>query len=207
MAKEEKLKQIELQNIIFDTQERKLMVSPQFLNDMTKHYVSKRMKNINNLMNYITVTKSPKNFFTYYNSVMKDLDELISIEPYYSFKAPLPSEFKKSIESKTDRYTEAMINRSWKEINQKVFQNPKNQSDERPPEVFGPVLDEMLEYKDKYTSAVLELIDKFYKSVYGHGINEKPETDIQEEAAPDSGNASADEDTEPSLEEPEQIEE
>lgn len=207
MAKEEKLRRISLQNIIFDTHEKKLMVSPQFLDDMTKHYISKRMKNINTLMNYITITKSPKNFFTYYESIMKDLDELINIEGYYSFKAPLPSVFKSNIESKMDRYTEAMVNRSWKEINQKVFQNPRNQSDERSPELFGPILDELLEYKDKYTPAVLQLIDKFYKSVYGHGIDEKPETNIQEEPIPDTEDTAVEEGTEPVLEEPIQLSE
>ena len=44
-----KLKQIELQNIIFGTEEKKLMVSQEFLDDMTKAYVTKRMKNVNKI--------------------------------------------------------------------------------------------------------------------------------------------------------------
>ncbi|MDE6708979.1 MAG: hypothetical protein K2J76_00650, partial [Oscillospiraceae bacterium] len=66
-----KLKQIELQNIIFGTEEKKLMVSPEFLEEMTKAYVTKRMKNVNKMSEYIVATKSPRKFFMAYDALTK----------------------------------------------------------------------------------------------------------------------------------------
>ncbi len=174
-----KNKQIELQNIIFGTNEKKLMVSPEFLDNMTKQYISKRMKTINQKMEIIFATKSPKNFFNSYDSVMESLDELILIQKHHEFKKPIPSEFKKSIEAKKDRYIEAMINRVWKDANVKANFNP-SLDEKRSPEKFAPAINELLEYKSKYTPVLLEHIDRFYKSVYGHGMNEHPE--VSEEA-------------------------
>ncbi len=175
-----KTKQIELQNIIFGTNEKKLMVSPEFLTEMTKHYITKRMKSINHMMESIIATKSPRSFFTYYDSILENLDELIVLEKYHSFKSPIPSEFKKGIESKRERYTESMINRAWKEANIKANYDPKAEQ-KRSPEDFADILDEMLEYKDRYTSALTELVNKFYKSVYEHGINDFPQDKPVEE--------------------------
>lgn len=165
-SKEEKVKQIELQNIIFGTEEKTLMVSQQFLNDMTKAYITKRMKNINKMMEYVVVTKSPKRFFTAYDSVQNDLDELINLEKYHTFKKPVPTEFKNEIEAKVGRYMENMIKRSWKDANQKngLQENRRN------PEKYASYLNEMLEFREKYPKHVLDLIDSFYKSVYEKSI-------------------------------------
>ena len=47
-----KNEKIQLQNILFGTTEKKLMVSNEFLNSMTIKYVSKRMKLINTCSSY-----------------------------------------------------------------------------------------------------------------------------------------------------------
>lgn len=174
-----KMKQIELQNIIFGTNEKKLMVSPEFLDDMTKHYISKRMKNINQMMESIFNTKSPKTFFTHYDAIIESLDELIAIEKHHSFKKPVPSAFKKNIEEKKEKYILAMINRVWKNVNMRANFDP-TLGEKRDPKKFGPVLDELLSFRDKYTSAIFGHVDRFYKSVYGHGVDETP---VSEEAA------------------------
>lgn len=162
-ANPHKMKQIELQNIIFGTEEKKLMVSPEFLDNMSKSYVSKRMKKVNKMVETLAMTKSPKRFFKAYDSIMTNLEELIGIEKLYTFKKPVPSEFKKKVEEKKDHYIECMIKRVWKAINQKSGINPGERKD---PQVFGPVLKEMLEFREQYNDVMLDLIDSFYKSVY-----------------------------------------
>ena len=178
-----KLKQIELQNLLFDTEEKKLMVSVDFLNDMKNRYISKRIKNVDKMANGIIATKSPKNFFTYYDSMMKDLDELIVLEKYHNFKKPVPSEFKKNMESKMERYTESMINRAWKNASQQIGLGPNGK---RSPTAYTPILDEMLQYQEKYTPALLDLIDKFYISVFDESFRKQDEPepeDMLEETA------------------------
>lgn len=174
-----KLKQIELQNIIFGTEEKKLMVSPEFLDEMTKAYVTKRMKNVNKMSEFIVATRSPRKFFTAYDSLSKDIDELIVLEKYYTFKKPVPTEFKTEIDSKIPRYTENMINRAWKDANK---QNKFKQGEKREPSLYAPYLNEMLEYRDRYSPVVLDLIDGFYQSVYDDSfLNPKVEEEIPDE--------------------------
>lgn len=176
-----KLKQIELQNIIFGTEEKKLMVSQEFLDEMTKAYVTKRMRNVNKMSEYIVATKSPRKFFTAYDSLIKDIDELIGLEKYYTFKKPVPTEFKKEINDKIPRYTENMINRAWKNANK---QNKFQADGKRDPVLYGPFLDEMLEFQDRYSSLQLDLIDGFYQSVYDDSfLNPKAEEVPEEETA------------------------
>lgn len=172
-----KLKQIELQNILFDTNEKKLMVSTDFLNDMTTSYVSKRMKNINKMTDGIVVTKNPNNFFSYCEAIEHDLEELIRIEPYHNFKQPVPSEFKKIFDSKMNYYLEAMLKRTWKDICQKVGTDPEGN---RNPKHYGPILDAILKYKDKYNQFQLDMIDKFYQSVYHVSFQEVEEPEVPE---------------------------
>lgn len=174
-----KLKQIELQNIIFGTEEKKLMVSPEFLDEMTKAYVTKRMKNVNKMSEFIVATKSPRKFFTAYDSLIKDIDELINLEKYYTFKKPVPTEFKREINDKIPRYTENMINRAWKDANK---QNKFQPDGKRDPVLYGPFLDEMLEFRDRYSPLQLDLIDNFYQSVYDDSfLNPKVVEEVPEE--------------------------
>ncbi|MBD5141544.1 MAG: hypothetical protein HDT25_09065 [Ruminococcus sp.] len=181
-----KLKQIELQNIIFGTEEKKLMVSPEFLDEMTKAYVTKRMKNINKMSEFIVATKSPRKFFTAYDALIKDIDELIVLEKYHTFKKPVPTEFKMEIDSKMPRYTENMINRAWKDANK---QNKFQQGEKREPIRYAPYLNEMLEYQDRYSPIVLDLIDGFYQTVYDDSflnpkvVEEEIPEELTEEAA------------------------
>ncbi len=172
----DKKKQIELQNIIFGTAEKKLMVSPEFLEEMTKRYISKRMKSINQNMEGIAATKSPKNFFSYIDSIFQALDELIVLQKYHTFKEPIPSVVKNALIAKKGRYIIAMFNRVWKEANLKARYDARSEEPRRI-EDFGPVLDELLAYMDQYTSDSIEVLNKFYSSVYGHNIGEEPVID------------------------------
>ena len=173
-----KLKQIELQNYLFSTNEKKLMVSTEFLNNMTTNYISKRMKNINKMMDGIVVTKNPKNFFAFLENIYHDLEELLPLEKYHTFKDPIPSEFQKILESKIPEYTEAMIKRTWRDASQKIGLNDEGKRD---PRLYGPILEEFLNHKDKYTKVQLDLIDKFYKSVYDISFRDIPEPEPEPE--------------------------
>ncbi len=177
-----KAKQIELQNLLFGTNEKKLMVSDEFLDNMKKQYISKRMKNINQRMEIIFTTKSPKNFFNSYDSIMESLGELIKLQKYHEFKKPVPSEFKTTVEGKKDRYIMAMINRAWKHANNKANFDP-TLGEKRDPAKFAPTLNEMLEFTDRYSDGIIGHIDRFYTSVYGYGINETPKPEEPAEEA------------------------
>ncbi len=172
----DKKKQIELQNLIFGTKEKKLMVSPEFLTEMTKHYISKRMKNINQNMEGIAATKNPKNFFSYLDKIFEALDELIALQNYHTFKEPIPSVVKNALIAKKGRYIIALFNRIWKEANLRVHYDIRSEQP-RKVEDFAPVFDELLLYMDQYTPDSIEVLNKFYSSVYGHNIGEEPVID------------------------------
>ena len=174
MAKSaDKKKQIELQNIIFGTAEKKLMVSPEFLHEMTKQYISKRMKLINQSMEGIAATKNMKSFFTYFDAIFNALDELIVLQDYHTFKEPIPSVVKKTLAAKKGRYIIALLNRLWKDANMRVHYDSRSEQP-RKVEDFAPVLDEFMQYMDQYTPDSLDVLNKFYSSVYGHKIGEEP---------------------------------
>lgn len=166
--------QIELQNLIFNTNEKKLMVSSEFLEEMTKQYISKRMKTINQTMEGISATKNPKNFFTYYDTILKALDELIMLEPYHQFNSPEPSAFKKNIQDKKSRYVDSMINRVWKDANMKAKYDLRLEQS-RNPEDFNDVFEELLKYRENYSEGNFNFLNRLYTSVFGYGIDEQPE--------------------------------
>lgn len=172
----DKKKQIELQNIIFGTNEKKLMVSPEFLAEMTKHYISKRMKTINQTMEGIAATKNLQSFFTYFDTIFTALDELIVLQDYHTFKEPTPSVVKKGLIAKKGRYIIALLNRIWKDANLKAKYDARSDVP-RKVEDFAPVLDEMLLYMEQYTPDSIDVLNKFYSSVYGHNIGEEPVID------------------------------
>jgi len=167
-----KNKQVELQNLIFGTDEKKLMVSQEFLDNMTTQYISKRMKSVNRNVEILFTAKSPRSYFTAYDSIMESLGELIKLQQYHRFKEPIPSEFRKTVESKNEKYTTAMINRAWKTANNRADFDP-TKGEKRDPKKFAPILDEMLEYKDRYSRNVYDHVDRFYKSVYDCSIEDK----------------------------------
>lgn len=175
----DKKKQIELQNIIFGTNEKKLMVSPEFLAEMTKHYISKRMKTINQTMESIAATKNLQSFFNYFETIFTALDELIVLQDYHTFKEPPPSVVKKALIAKKGRYIIALLNRIWKDANLKAKYDARSELP-RKVEDFAPVLDEMLIYKDQYTPDSMDVLNKFYSSVYGYNIGEEPVIDETE---------------------------
>ncbi|MGN0603436.1 MAG: hypothetical protein ACI4I2_05610, partial [Oscillospiraceae bacterium] len=91
ILKLEKPEKVELQNFLFGTTEKKLMVSDDFLNEMTIKYISKRMKIINTAFSNLHTTRSAAFFFRNTAEIEKLIEDLIILEKYYPFKNPVPS--------------------------------------------------------------------------------------------------------------------
>lgn len=155
---------IKLQNILFGTKERKLMVSNKFLNDMVLKYISKRMKAVNSAYNVITTTQIPNHYFTAFDETLKNLDELITIEEYYPFKSPTPSTYKKSLTEQKEQFTTAMINRAWKTVTSR-YPIPMDISTVDPTP-YDEILNQILNHKEYLSPRDTELINGFYSSIH-----------------------------------------
>ena len=155
---------IKLQNILFGTKERKLMVSNKFLNDMVLKYISKRMKAVNAAYNVITTTQIPNHYFTAFDETLKNLDELITIEEYYPFKSPTPSTYKKSLTEQKEQFTTAMINRAWKTVTSR-YPIPMDISTVDPTP-YDEILNQILNHKEYLSPSDTELINGFYSSIH-----------------------------------------
>lgn len=163
-----KARKIELQNLLFGTTEKKLLVSNEFLNSMTIKYVSRRMKSINSCFENISNTKIPSRFFRYSDEIETCLEELIIIEPYYIFKEPSPSAYKKNYLLKKPELITKMLSKAWKFALQK---HPlKDDIENIDPKVlagYDAIINEMLSFKDQMTEDDLNLINSFYIQVHG----------------------------------------
>ena len=71
------------------------MVSDEFLNNMAAKYISKRMKTINSNYESLHSTKIPEMFFKYCDEIESCLEELIVLEPYYSFNGDAEQDMEK----------------------------------------------------------------------------------------------------------------
>ncbi|MGN0608237.1 MAG: hypothetical protein ACI4J6_03475 [Oscillospiraceae bacterium] len=175
--KRTKQEKIALQNLLFGTSEKKLMVSDEFLNNMAAKYISKRMKTINANYESIHSTKIPEMFFKYCDEIESCLEELIVLEPYYSFKNPVPTVYKRSFLNHKPAALTAMLNRIWRNALQKYpLGKPENEISERAMECYDEAINEMLKFQDRMTEDDLSLIDSFYKQVHG-------EEELKEETA------------------------
>ncbi len=156
---------IALQNIIFKTSERKLMVSDKFLCDMTKKYISKHIKEINSLTSYMQTTKFPDRFFKFSFKIQENLEQLIIIEPYFIFTKPVPSAFKKDFLTKLPDSISHFISKNWKII---TTRHPL--SENMSPEQLLPYdtfIEGMLHYRDELSLNDIILIEGYYKVIHG----------------------------------------
>ncbi len=187
--KRTKQEKIALQNLLFGTSEKKLMVSDEFLNSMALKYISRRMKNINTAYENIHTTKLPAVFFKCCDEIEESLEELIILEPYYSFKNPVPSVYKRNYLKNKPTILTAMLNRIWKHTLQKM-PLPDNIEDisDKAMLYYDETINSMLECQDKMSEEDLSLIDSFYKQVHGEEEDIFPQEaeSPEEEPAEDS---------------------
>lgn len=153
-SKQRKNELIQLQNIVLEINEKKLQVSEEFLDKMTKIYISKYMKVVNEQVADLGKLTNIGLLFKKYDIIMSNLDELIKIEPLYKFNKPTPSEYKAQIEGSLDDFVNALISREWrkiKPINGSIREDPMQEKK------FTAFFDSFAMYENRLpeTSAVL----------------------------------------------------
>ncbi|MGN1415723.1 MAG: hypothetical protein ACI4XF_02700 [Oscillospiraceae bacterium] len=165
---------IQLQNIVLGINEKKLEVSEEFLQNMTKVYVSKRMKLINDTISGFEQLCRVSVYFKKIAYVNRLLDELIAIEPYYIFKYPGPSEYKRQLEENEDNYISQILNRSWKYIRYDSSSQTIN------PEVSAYFSDAKSVW-EKLPETSRNMLEELHNTVYGFGLFEDPDAKSEEE--------------------------
>lgn len=175
ILKLDKQTKVELQNFLFGTSEKKLMVSEEFLNQMIVKYISKRMKIINTAYSNLHTTRSAIFFSKNAQEIEKHIEDLIVLEKYYPFKNPVPSIYKRNYLAHKPAAITGMINRVWKTALQKF----PLKSDELPEDIdpaaldyYDQVINELLSQKDCYSESDMELINSFYNRVHGEQTKE-----------------------------------
>lgn len=165
---------VQLQNIVLGINEKKLEVSEEFLQNMTKVYVSKRMKLINDTISGFEQLCRVSVYFKKIAYVNRLLDELIAIEPYYIFKYPGPSEYRRQLEENDDNYINQILNRSWKYIRYDSNSQTIN------PEVSAYFSDAKAVW-DKLPDTSRTMLEELHSTVYGFGMFEDPDAKSEEE--------------------------
>ncbi len=200
ILKLEKPEKVELQNFLFGTAEKKLMVSDDFLNEMTIKYISKRMKIINTAFSNLHTTRSAAFFFRNTAEIEKLIEDLIILEKYYPFKNPVPSIYKRNYLAHKPAAITGMINRIMKSAFQKFplkENTPPEEIDPKAMAYYDDVISELITQKENFSEQDMEMINSFYIRVHGEQ-NEEPEEPI-ETSEPDEENISSDEASEESF--------
>ncbi len=168
-----KNKLVELQNIVLAINEKKLQVSEDFLEKMTKIYISKYMKVVNEHIADIGSVTGIGLLYRKYDIIMANLNELIKIEPYYSkFTRPIPSEYKAQLENSFEEFINAMISREWRKIkpmNGAVREDPMQETKCR------AFFDSFASYEHRMPEASVTLLRQLHNSVFPP---EKPKNEI-----------------------------
>lgn len=175
ILKLDKQTKVELQNFLFGTSEKKLMVSEEFLNKMIVKYISKRMKIINTAYSNLHTTRSAIFFSKNAQEIEKHIEDLIVLEKYYPFKNPVPSIYKRNYLAHKPAAITGMINRVWKTALQKYpLKNDAVPEDIDPAalDYYDQVINELLSQKDCYSESDMELINSFYNRVHGEQTEE-----------------------------------
>lgn len=200
ILKLEKTEKVELQNFLFGTTEKKLMVSDDFLNEMTIKYISKRMKIINTAFSNLHTTRSAAFFFRNTAEIEKLIEDLIILEKYYPFKNPVPSIYKRNYLAHKPAAITGMINRIMKSAFQKFplkENTPTEEIDPKAMAYYDDVISELITQKENFSEQDMEMINSFYIRVHGEQT-EEPEEPI-ETSETDEENISSDEASEESF--------
>lgn len=194
ILKLEKPAKVELQNYLFGTNEKKLMVSDDFLNEMTIKYISKRMKIINTAFSNLHTTRSAVFFFKNTAEIEKLIEDLIILEKYYPFKNPVPSIYKRNYLAHKPAAITGMINRIWKSALQKYplkENTPVEEIDPKAIAYYDDVLSELISQKENFSEQDMEIINSYYIRIHGEQ-SEEPAEDEE----PSEENVSSDEEPE-----------
>lgn len=173
ILKLEKNVKVELQNYLFGTSEKKLMVSEDFLNEMTVKYISKRMSIINTSYVNMHTTRSAVNFFKYTAEIEKLIEDLIGLEKYYPFKNPVPSVYKRNYLAHKPTATTEMIARIWKHATQKHPIKEGTAIEDIEPKIvlfYDNIISDLISQREHYSEYDMELIDSYYIQIHGEPL-------------------------------------
>lgn len=183
---------VELQNIVLGINEKKLEVSPKFLDDMTKIYISKRMSIINENVASFEVLKTVQLLYSKYDAVLKLLEELIAIEPYYNFNPPVPSEYKQELIDKKPMYVTKLLTRKWRQAG-------FNGKDPLANAEITKYFNDCRELYDTLPDESKKIVDDLHRQIYGYGLMEEPpavsepeEEDVENAESSDAAENTAD---------------
>ncbi len=182
-SKQKKNELIMLQNIVLDIDEKKLQVSEEFLEKMTKIYISKYMKVVNEQAPDLTKTTTVALLFKKYDLIILNLEELIKIEPYYKFNRPGPTEFKFRLEASLPEYINGFISREWRKIKPINGQIRDAVAESKCQKFF----DSFIPYESRLPQVCSDTLDKLRESVFGtsENKNEAPELSLESEFKPE----------------------
>ncbi len=177
-----KKKLIELQNLIFKTNEKKLQVSLDFLDKMVSNYVYKRIRLANQNVERIFKTTSPKIFFQSYNLACEYVSELVQMQEYFVFKYPTPEEYRKILISRKSEFVDILIVRSWRKLqnNNTVEKDPSESDEERNKKFFN----EFMNYAHEMSKGNIKKLNELHKLKFKADItdSENDVTDDNEDA-------------------------
>jgi hypothetical protein len=165
LSKEDKKGMIKLQNILFDTNEHSLMVTPPFLSECAKKYILKHLRAINTFMTNIKVTKVPAIFYGSIPPMREHLEALIKVEPYYDMSKPTPTAFSKDFEHNRNIYASNMVKRYVHETKQQV-PAPGKISNPVVKKYYQEAFDELMSFEDQMQNEEKQLVDVFYSGLF-----------------------------------------
>ena len=185
--KKQRNKQIQLQNIILEIDEKKLQVSEEFLDKMTKIYISRYMKIVNENMANINKVTNIGLLFKKYDCIMKNLDELIKIEDLYKFRHPTPSECKEMTEAHLNGFIMSLISREWRKI---APQNNNEAADPKFERKWRSFFDSFKPYYERLTNNARTTLAQLETNVFPPDDTEGKQEDIhlvdEEEFVPET---------------------
>ena len=180
---------VALQNLVLGINEKKLEVSDEFLDEMSKIYVSKRMKLVNESVESFSGVQDVRVLYSKYTYINALLDELEKIEPYYSYNTPVPSEYRKMLEDSKPGYVNQIITRAWRVLGYNTGTAMSQNEIDRFFEVYKALFEILPDDSQ-------QLVDELHKGVYGYGINEEPPSEEEGAAeGEESGAENTPEDT------------
>lgn len=190
-SKHKKSDLITLQNIVLDIEEKKLMVSEEFLDQMVKIYISKFMKKINNNICDISKVASLTVFFKKYDFVMSNLEELIKIEPLYRFNKPVPTDYKKQIEDNLPVFMNSYITKNWRKVMPSTYESVK--TDPKVDKRLKNFFETFIPFQNRLPEESKEYLEKLRESVYppeetpeNVSLEEKPSEEAVSEFVPET---------------------
>lgn len=186
-SKQRKNDMIALQNIVLDINEKKLQVSEEFLEKMTKIYVSKYIKIVNDQLADMNKVTNIRLMFRKYDAIMASIDELVKIEPYHKFRKPAPSAYRETVNANLESFIMSLISREWKKIApQNTANNIIDVNQEGKMRAFFETFDD---YYSRMPKSCCDTIDRLKASAFpdeavGAEETAEPSYDLNEEFVP-----------------------